>query len=281
MDAARWLGLEATHNPHRWYLPVSPGISTGHRFLFGGSGLGAAVAALEGTSGRPVVWATAQYLSFAETGSVLDIDVVLAVEGSKTTQARATGHVGGTEILTVNAALGSRDVDIEGIWVEPPEVRPPDECPPRPPYSAVEAIHSRLEQRWAVPPDGVDRGGHQGHGPGRTAVWTRLPELLEPGASTLAVLGDWVPMGIHMAAQRDDLMGNSLDNTLRIVNLTPTEWYLLDIHIEGVHRGFGHGYQHIWSSDGTLLAVASQSVLMRTRPADNRPPARLTGSGEP
>ena len=29
MDAREWLGLEPTHNPRRWYLPVVPGISTG------------------------------------------------------------------------------------------------------------------------------------------------------------------------------------------------------------------------------------------------------------
>ena len=108
MDARSWLGLEATHNPHRWYLPVVPGISTGHGFMFGGCGLGAAIAALEGTAERPIVWATAQYLSFAKVDSVVDFDVTLAVHGSKTTQARAVGHVGGTEIITVNAALGQR-----------------------------------------------------------------------------------------------------------------------------------------------------------------------------
>jgi len=265
VDAAEWLGLQPTHNPHRWFLPVSPGVSTGHRFLFGGSGLGAGIAAMEATSGRPVVWATAQYLSFARTGSIMDIDVSLVVEGAKTTQARAVGHVGGTEILTVNAALGSRDVDVDGTWVTPPVVRPPDECPLRPRSDDVQAIHSRLDQRWAVPPEGVDFGGHQGHGPGRTVVWTRLPELLEPGAATLSVLGDWVPMGINMATGRDDIAGNSLDNTLRVVNAHATEWYLLEIAIEAVQNGFGHGYQHIWSQDGVLLAVASQSVLLRRR----------------
>ena len=30
MDARNWLGLEPSHNPHRWHLPVSKGISTGN-----------------------------------------------------------------------------------------------------------------------------------------------------------------------------------------------------------------------------------------------------------
>ncbi len=55
VDAPHWLGLEPTHNPHRWVLPITSGIATGGGFLFGGCGLGAAIAALEGTTGRPVV----------------------------------------------------------------------------------------------------------------------------------------------------------------------------------------------------------------------------------
>ena len=44
MDARKWLGLEPTHNPMRWVLPVTPGISTAAPFLFGGCALGAAIA---------------------------------------------------------------------------------------------------------------------------------------------------------------------------------------------------------------------------------------------
>ena len=57
--------------------------------------------------------------------------------------------------------------------------------------------------------------------------------------------------------------GNSLDNTLRIVRLVPTKWVLLDIQIQGVERGFGHGTMNMFAEDGTLLATASQSVIAR------------------
>ena len=71
MDAHDWLGLQATHNPMRWVLPVTPGVATGGGFLFGGCALGAAVAAMEATTGRPVIWATAQYLSYAHVPAIL------------------------------------------------------------------------------------------------------------------------------------------------------------------------------------------------------------------
>jgi acyl-CoA thioesterase II len=254
MDAREWLGLQPTHNPMRWYLPVVPGISTAGGFLFGGCGLGAAISALEGTTGRPVVWATAQYLSFARPGSIMDIDVTVAVSGRQTTQARAVGHVGGTEILTVNAALGSRDFLESGQWVVRPDVPPPAECPVRESRANVgDSILSRLDQRWALPGGGGD---------GRCAVWSRMPDLLKVSAPALAVLGDYVPLGLGVTLDHD-VASNSLDNTVRVASTVPTEWVLLDIRVDMVSNGFGHGQVHLWAEDGKLMATASQSALIR------------------
>src|SRR5204863_9156519 len=118
MDAREFLGLTATHNPHRWVLPVVPGLTTGGGFLFGGCGLAAGVEALERTTGRPLIWATAQYLSYARPPDVMDVDVTIPIEGRRVTQARATGHVVDREILTVNAALGVSQIDAKGEWAQ-------------------------------------------------------------------------------------------------------------------------------------------------------------------
>jgi acyl-CoA thioesterase len=45
--------------------------------------------------------------------------------------------------------------------------------------------------------------------------------------------------------------------------LVPTEWVLLDIRVHSVVNGFGHGVVHLWAQDGTLLAMASQSTIVR------------------
>ena len=255
MDAREWLGLQPTHNPMRWYLPVTPGICTGHRFLFGGCGLGAAISALEGTTGRPLVWATAQYLSYARPPSIVDIDITIASDGRNTTQARAVATVGQTEILTVNAALGERPFDQTGQWPEMPAVDPPEGLPQREGHWNVEdSIMGRLDQRWA----------EQDASHGRTALWSRMPDLLEVSAPSLAVLGDYVPMGISQALALDT-MSNSLDNTLRVGTIVPTEWVLIDIRIDLVSRGFGHGIVYLWAQDGTLMATASQSAIVRNR----------------
>lgn len=262
MDAPAWLGLEPTHNPMRWVLPITPGISTGHQFLFGGCGLGAAIAALEGSSGRPVIWATAQYLSYANPPSIMDIDVTIAVEGKQVTQARAVGHVGDREILTVNGALGVRPLEAGGQWSDMPQVPAPDECAVRMSrHPGTDSIMDRLDVRLADA-----RGFDELPGPpavdGRSALWARIPEVLDMSAATLAILGDYVPFGIGQALGAM-AGGNSLDNTLRVGRLVPTEWVLLDIRVDLVANGFGHGVVHLWAEDGTLLATASQSTIVR------------------
>ena len=264
MDSRTFLGLEPTHNPFRWKLPVTEGISTTGNFLFGGSGLGAAISALEGTSGRQCVWATAQYLSYAKPGDVLDIDVHVAVDGHQVTQARAVCHVADREILTVNAALGDRPIEASGQWEQMPIGIPtPQECSPRVGNSDWSgSINDRLDQRLVK---GRSFEGLDGSEPGdgQTLLWARLPDVIAGvDATTLAILGDFVPMGIGQALGAR-AGGNSLDNTLRVGRIVPTEWVLMDIRVHMVERGFGHGLVHMFAQDGTLLATASQSVIVR------------------
>ncbi len=264
MDSRSFLGLEPTHNPFRWKLPVTDGISTTGNFLFGGSGLGAAISALEGTSGRQCVWATGQYLSYAKPGEVLDIDVHVSVEGHQITQARAVCHVADREILTVNAALGDRPTQAHGQWERMPTgIMAPDECPVRPHNSDWSGtINDRLDQRLVKGRafEGLD-GSEPGDG--QTLLWARLPDVIAGvDATTLAILGDFVPMGIGQALG-DRAGGNSLDNTLRVCRIVPTDWVLMDIRVHAVERGFGHGLVHMFAEDGTLLATASQSVIIR------------------
>lgn len=262
MDSRSFLGLTQSHNPYRWSMEVTQGLSTMGGFLFGGCGLGAAISAMEGTSGRDTIWATAQYLSYAKPGEVLDVDVTLAVVGHQMTQARAVCHVGNREILTVNAALGTRPLDKTGQWETMPDVPTPHECRTRTHRLPVDGtINERMEQRLVKGRDYDDLDGTPGDG--QTLMWVRIPDVIEGiDATTLGVLGDFVPMGVGQAlGVRGG--GNSLDNTLRVVHLVPTEWVLLDIRVHAVERGFAHGLAHMFAEDGTLLATASQSCIVR------------------
>ncbi len=262
MNIREFLGLRATHNPHRWYLRVEKAISTRGGFLFGGCGLAAAVAALEATAGRPLVWATAQYLDYARPRAYLDIDVIIPVAGRRTTQARALGHVDDREILTVNAALGDRPFEVSGQWARRPQVPPADQCPRAPTWEGTEGtIDSRFEIRVARGRGGLERDGAPSHD-GRSALWIRVPSGIEMSAALLAIIADWMPSGIGQALGRW-AGGNSLDNTIRILRPVATGWVLADIQIHGIHRGYGHGLIHLWAEDGTLMATGSQSAIVR------------------
>ena len=263
MDSRAFLGLRPSHNPYRWSLEVRPGLITPGGFLFGGCGLGAAISALEGTSGRRCVWATAQYLAYAMRGEVVDVDVTIAVEGHQITQARAVCHVGNREILTVNAALGERPFPLAGQWERVlPEIPRPERCPPRGHRADADGtIIERLDQRLVKGRQLEELDGTPGDG--HVMLWSRIPDVIEGvDATTLAVLGDFVPMGVGQSLGIAG-GGNSLDNTLRVVHLVPTEWVLLDIRVHAVERGFGHGLVHMFGEDGTLLATASQSCIVR------------------
>ncbi|ODT86564.1 acyl-CoA thioesterase domain-containing protein [Phenylobacterium sp. SCN 70-31] len=259
--------LRATHNPHRWYLPVEPNISVGPpgaMFMFGGVGLASAVSAMERTCDRPVIWATAQYLSYARPGSVVDLDVWTPVEGKYNTQARVIGHVGDKEILTVNAALGARPSDLSEQWVQMPDAPPPEDCEPAAHWRHVqEGLHSRLEVRRAKGRYGADRVGHP-EADGRSMIWVRPREGFPIDTAMLAIMADLAPSGLGAAMGRN-AGGNSLDNTLRIRRIVPTEWVLCDISMSGMHGGFAHGSMHLFAQDGELMAIASQSMIARIR----------------
>jgi acyl-CoA thioesterase-2 len=189
--------------------------------------------------------------------------VTIANAGHQVTQARAVAHVGDTEILTVNAALGHRDLPDRGQWAERPDVPAPEECRHRTTRfpDSGESINTRLEVRVAEGRDFVELDGSV-PGSGRCALWARLPDVLETSAASLGIMGDYVPFGIGQALGAR-AGGNSLDNTLRVARIVPTEWVLLDIRIHAVANGFGHGDVHLWAEDGTLLATASQSTIVR------------------
>ncbi|MFK8024242.1 MAG: acyl-CoA thioesterase, partial [Ilumatobacter sp.] len=256
-------------NRFRWKLPVTQRVSVGDGFLFGGCGLAAAISALEGTSGRQCVWATSQYLSYARPGEVVDVDVTIAVEGNSITQARAVCHVADREILTVNAALGDRDFAYRGQWESMPTGLPtPTMLAQRPTSPGQEGtITAQLDQRMVkgVALDDLAVGDAPSvESDGQTVMWAKVPDVITGfDATTLAILGDFVPMGVGQAMGRRG-GGNSLDNTLRVCRLVPTEWVLMDIRVHGLERGFAHGQVHMFAEDGTLLATASQSVIART-----------------
>ena len=261
MDALTFYGLEPTHDPLRWRLPVVRGLCSRFGALFGGCALGASIEVLERVTERPLVWATAQFLEFVRPPSVVELEATELVRGHASSQARVLARVDGRGIFTVVAALGRRELPWEGEWAVRPDVPSIADSPVRevaPDFAGT--LADRLEMRLANArsPDMLDGTPSDG----RSALWLRLPPGLHASAATLAIVADYVPFGVGQALGRP-VSGNSIDNTLRMVRVGDTEWVLADVRVQAVAGGFGHGVVHLWSEDGTLLATASQSVIVR------------------
>lgn len=260
MASLGFFGLEQL-DVTRWRMPVVRSLISGTGALFGGAGLGAGIEVAEAATGRTVTWATAQYLNYAPEGSTLDLEVHEVVRGNQISQVRVLCAVDGREIITVIGAFGERPVPLEGQWAARPQCPPPEQCEPRPMTDHhVGTISSRMDMRLAAARPMSDLPGPPGTG--NSALWVRFPGLSELRASGLAIIGDFVPFGIGQALGAR-AGGNSLDNTLRVARLVPTEWVLADVRIHAVQHGFGHGLVHLWADDGTLLGTASQSTMVR------------------
>jgi len=233
--------------------------------LYGGAGLAAVICALEGATGRPVVWATAQYLSFVRMPATLDVRLQTPVVGSRTTQGRGTIFHGDVEVLSVLATLGSRKDPARWTYAEPPDVPSWSETRRQLVAEAEGTIHELLDMRIVR---GVSRrqllkGRPAADTGGRAAYWVRLPgEAHIPDAAQLALVGDLVPSAFPTATGQP-ISGSSLDNTIRVGELVTTEWVLADVQVHAVVDGYGHGIAHLWAEDGTLLGTASQSAFVR------------------
>ena len=256
MSEAPFYAPRSTHNPRRFLLEVVPDVVVGppeRRFMMGGVGLGSAIAALEQATARPLIWATAQYLSFAQPGQVVDIDVHLPVTGKRVTQARVVSHVGEKEIITINAALGARDAAPDAQFATMPSVPGPDAFEREVDPHSSESLQDRIDKRFVV----GDRVDHEGH----ARIWMRAVDDQPVTAGLLAVFADFLPGAIPMTRG-----SSSLDNTLRIRKLVPTRWCLLDARILGVASGLFHGEMSLFAEDGTLIATASQSGVLPRSP---------------
>jgi len=259
-SSAEFLALTHPIDTQRWQLALTTKISGGRGSLFGGAGLAAGIVALEHATHKPVIWATGQYLSLTQLDERLDLEVILPAIGRNVVQGRVVGHVGDREVITIIGAAGARPSAAEGCWERFPDPPPPEACPLVPHGHGNESLHEHIELRLAHGFFGFSGFGTPSPD-GRSQLWARMPRV-EHDAGALAIIADYMPSVVGNALGRI-MHCTSLDNTIRFGRLEPTEWVLCDNRMEYAGNGFGHGTVHLWSTSGTLLATASQSMIVR------------------
>jgi acyl-CoA thioesterase II len=277
-----FLALEPTDDPLHWRVDIQPRTLTHAGAVHGGTLLAIAVESLEGALDRPLVWATAQYLHHVGPTGMIDVVVTPEIEGRNTTQARAALRFGDVELLLTTAALGSRQFPHRGRWVEMPDApRPDDSRSWIGPSAEGEQILDHYEIRFAHGRMIAELDGTPGTG--RAALWCRAARGPRPmSAGDLALVGDMLMPSLS-GALGAPAAGNSLDNTLRVVERATTEWVLLDVSVDASIDGFAHAGAHLWTEDGTLLAVVSQTLVLREAAPDGRSTRgarRIVGSAD-
>lgn len=249
----------------RWQLHLEPRNTGGMGSLFGGAGLAAGLDCLATHTGRPAVWATAQFISITQQPLTIDLEVEVLAAGRKVSQGRVIARVDGREIFSVMGAVGTRPDLGQGAAPSMPEVVEPESCElmvrdePEP-----HALHQLIEVRPAHGMFGFTQFGEPS-GTERTLLWCRVIDC-PLDAAALAILADYMPSALGNAYGRQTHC-SSLDNTIRLCHDVPPAaaddgWVLLDNRMEYAANGFAVGSCLMWDRNGTLLATASQSMAV-------------------
>jgi acyl-CoA thioesterase len=249
-----WLGLERD-GAGRWSFRLTGPLSRFDGKFYGGTGIALTTALLELETERPALWATVQFVGSADVGDRIDCHVEVLAQGRRTSQVRMTGSVDGRVMLAAIGATGDpRRGDLNAQLGTMPDVGSPDD-----------ASHWRPNVPFAID---FDRPSwlqiaelRDVRIPGRPhALWARLRDHPQTRAS-LGFLADMVPSAVMQAAGRAG-GGSSLDNAMRFGPEPDTDWVLVDFDPYFIASGYAHGAARLWSTDGTLLGVASQTAAM-------------------
>jgi acyl-CoA thioesterase len=243
-----WLGLEA-HADGRYSFELTSTLTRHDGKLFGGTGIAVVVATMEATTERDALWTTVQYASSADLGARIDCQVEVLANGKRTSQVRLTASVGDQIML---AALGATAVPrtgpIEAQMPTMPAVPPPGDC------ESWERMHRMPDANHA--PSWIQLAEMR-NVPGGNAIWARMRSGMSTRA-TMAFLADMVPSSVARAAGKVG-GGTSLDNSVRFARFVESDWILLDMDPWFGSGGYLHGAARVWTEDGTLLGIASQT----------------------
>jgi acyl-CoA thioesterase len=249
-----WLGLER-RGEGAWSFELTGPLSRFDGKFYGGTGIAVTTALLEAETERAALWATVQFVGSANVGDRIDCQVEILASGRRTTQVRMTASVGDRVMLAaIGATGGSRTGEVDAQFGTMPAVGSPDDAAlwrPNVPFAIDFERPSWLHLAEL----------RDARMPGRPhALWARLRDRPQTRAS-LGFLADMVPSAVVQAAGRAGA-GTSLDNAMRFGPEPETDWILVDFDPYFMASGYAHGAARIWSSDGTLLAIASQTATL-------------------
>jgi acyl-CoA thioesterase len=253
------LGLELHGGGRSSFVLTSP-LTRFDGKLYGGTAIAVAIAAAEAATGRRARWCTTQFTASADIGDVIACDAEVLAHGRRASQVRVTATLGGRTVFSALAATADpKPGGLTGTYRPMPQVTSFEDSEPYRVPAPAEVLPDEpsgfeqlIEIRTSRP---LEKGP-----PGRMVFWTRARGAMATPA-VLGFLADMVPVSIARAAGRAG-GGMSLDNTLRIGPPAATDWVLAELEPHLATGGIGHGAAYLWSAEGGLLAVGSQTSSM-------------------
>ena len=239
--------------------------SSAEPFLYGGSGFAACIAAMEHITGLPAIFATVQFVDKGQSEQTISFAPEYVSGGNSIKQFKLAAHIDGRPFATLLGAVGGRSDPTQHQGLHAPMVPAIMASPEK---SVARQISSNLnvlfEFRLADGqlPDRRDWSGEIGRD---TAYWIRKRSGAPMSRLDLPVIADLAAMALPSALGKP-ASGNSLDNMIRFACDPTEEWVLSCTRVASVQRGLTHIDTQIYSETGTLLAVASQSMILRVRP---------------
>ena len=215
----------------------------------GGVAMAAGIDALEQWAELPLLWATIQFVGPGRFRQPLNITCEALTSGRSVRQATASLTDGGELRYLVTAALGARDGYPDQQFEQMPQAQSPESCPEN--QVMVPAVPGDLMDQFDR------RVAFEDAEAGQQWLWLRPRFDCEVSAPLLGLVSDFI-MGSHPKGVR----GTSLDNTLRIHKLVPTDWILCAAQTSSFVNGAMHAHQRLFAEDGTLLGISSQTGFL-------------------
>jgi acyl-CoA thioesterase len=228
--------------------------------LYGGTAIAASVVAMEAATQRGVLWLTTQFVATSRMGDVIECTTDVLAAGRNVTQVQTLGRSGDKVLfVSIGSTATPRDGGLEGQFESMPAVTPPEDTGPMAfgfgRSDDFRGFTEQIEYRMAGPRAAED-------GPTPLLLWSRLIGERPLTAAGIAFMADMIPGAIARTAGKVG-GGASLDNSLRFGRVPEGEqWILLELRGQLAVGSHAHGSVRVWTRDGALLAVGSQSANM-------------------
>ena len=247
-----WLPERSPIQADKFQIEATPACCVGppeRQFFMGGVAMAAAVEAAEVATGKPLLWATIQFISHGMLGDVVEIDIDEHGGGKSIAQIGVTNKVADRTLQHMSAALGARQGHEDQVFAVMPDVPPPEACQLKTDnaYAQTGNMLTQFERRLVA----------ESSEEGTELAWIRPVFETKLSAGLLAMISDFF-LGAHKRTRG----GISLDNTFRMHALKETEWVFCHTRLTAIVNGAVHGVQYQFADDGTLLSSSSQTGLL-------------------